>query len=73
MCEDLVDDAGKISDDNDRELAVKFAKTFLDYEKRHQAIIERFDRYPHRNKVLGRQSTPEEEAFLSDGGDTFGG
>ncbi len=34
------------------------------FEKRHQAIIERFGRYPHRNSVLGRESTAEEAAFL---------
>lgn len=36
----------------------------LDFEKKHKAIIERFQRYPHRNKILGRASTPEELAFL---------
>ena len=36
----------------------------LDYEKRHKKIIERFGRYPHRNKILGRESTPEELEFL---------
>lgn len=37
----------------------------LDFEKRHQVIIERFGRYPHRNHVLGRQSTAEELDFLT--------
>jgi len=36
----------------------------LDFELRHKAIIDRFGRYPHRNAILGRVSTPEEEAFL---------
>ena len=36
--------------------------------KEHRAIIERFGRFPHRNAVLGRASTPEETAFLNDGG-----
>ena len=36
------------------------------YEAAHREIIERFGRYPHRNPVLGRTSTPEEEAFLKD-------
>jgi len=36
----------------------------LRFEQRHQAIIERFGRDPHRNTILGRQSTPEELAFL---------
>ncbi|WP_394220712.1 DUF924 family protein [Alteromonas gracilis] len=35
-----------------------------EFEKRHQQVIERFGRYPHRNHVLGRESTPEESAFL---------
>ena len=30
----------------------------------HKRIIDRFGRYPHRNKVLNRQSTPEEIQFL---------
>jgi uncharacterized protein (DUF924 family) len=37
----------------------------LRFELRHQAIIERFGRYPHRNTILGRESTPEELVFLS--------
>ena len=36
------------------------------YELLHREIIERFGRYPHRNRVLGRTSTPEEEAFLKE-------
>ena len=36
------------------------------YELLHRGIIERFGRYPHRNRVLGRTSTPEEEAFLKE-------
>ncbi len=37
----------------------------------HQAIIERFGRYPHRNAILGRASTPEELAFLNEPGSSF--
>jgi uncharacterized protein (DUF924 family) len=36
----------------------------LDYARRHHAVIARFGRFPHRNGVLGRPSTPAEEAFL---------
>lgn len=36
----------------------------LDFELKHKQIIDRFGRYPHRNKVLGRESTPEEIEFL---------
>ena len=43
----------------------------LRFEQRHQAIIERFGRYPHRNAILGRASTPEELAFLNAPGSAF--
>lgn len=42
-----------------------------DFELRHKAIIDRFGRYPHRNEILGRTSTPEEVAFLSQPGSRF--
>lgn len=45
---------------------------FLSSAKRHADIVLRFGRYPHRNELLGRPSTPEEEAFLASGGPTFG-
>lgn len=43
----------------------------LSVELRHQAIIERFGRYPHRNAILGRTSSAEELAFLSEPGSSF--
>ena len=43
----------------------------LDFELRHQAIITRFGRYPHRNAVLRRASSAEELAFLSEAGSSF--
>ena len=43
----------------------------LDYERRHRAIIERFGRYPHRNDILGRQSTAAELEFLNEPGSSF--
>jgi len=43
----------------------------LDFELKHKAIIDRFGRYPHRNAVLGRSSTPEELAFLGQPGSSF--
>ncbi len=42
-----------------------------DFALRHKAIIDRFGRYPHRNAVLGRQSTPEELQFLTEPGSSF--
>jgi uncharacterized protein (DUF924 family) len=43
----------------------------LEYEHKHKAIIDRFGRYPHRNEILGRESTPEELAFLEEPGSSF--
>lgn len=43
----------------------------LDFEMRHKRIIDRFGRYPHRNKALGRVSTPEEVEFLKEPGSGF--
>jgi len=41
------------------------------YELKHQAVIGRFGRYPHRNGILKRPSTPEEVVFLSEPGSGF--
>jgi uncharacterized protein (DUF924 family) len=43
----------------------------LAFELRHKAIIDRFGRYPHRNTILGRLSSPEEIAFLETPGSSF--
>jgi uncharacterized protein (DUF924 family) len=43
------------------------AGPFLDYAREHLATIQRFGRFPHRNVILGRTCTAEEEAFLQQG------
>ena len=43
----------------------------LDFELKHKKIIERFGRYPHRNSILGRLSSPEELEFLKEPGSGF--
>lgn len=43
----------------------------LDYEIQHKVIIDRFGRYPHRNEILGRKSTPDELEFLKQPGSSF--
>jgi uncharacterized protein (DUF924 family) len=43
----------------------------LDFMRRHFAIVDRFGRFPHRNAVLGRESSPEEIAFLEQPGSSF--
>lgn len=44
----------------------------LDYAKRHLSVIEKFKRFPHRNSLLDRESTIEEQQYLGNGGETFG-
>jgi uncharacterized protein (DUF924 family) len=39
---------------------------FLDYAKQHHAVIAEFGRFPHRNKIFDRESTPEEVVYLKD-------
>jgi uncharacterized protein (DUF924 family) len=43
----------------------------LIYAVRHLKIIERFGRFPHRNEILGRRTTPEEAEFLKEPGSSF--
>ena len=43
----------------------------LDFELKHKAVIDRFGRYPHRNEVLGRETTAEEAGFLTQEGSSF--
>jgi len=46
-------------------------KHMLDYAQKHRAVIQRFGRFPHRNAILGRHSTPDEAAFLQQPGSRF--
>jgi uncharacterized protein (DUF924 family) len=43
----------------------------INYAVRHMEVISRFGRFPHRNIILGRPSTPAEEEFLQQSGSTF--
>jgi len=56
----------------DQDRAVALHREHIDddtqWAEHHRDIIRKFGRFPHRNAILGRDSTPEEEAFLSDGG-----
>ena len=57
----------------DQERCLKLARNYGDdeftrYAERHADIIRRFGRFPHRNAVLDRASTPDEQAFLDGGG-----
>jgi len=61
---------------SDQALSVALFETIedpvsYDYAKQHKAIIDRFGRFPHRNAILGRESTPEEIEFLKLPGSSF--
>ena len=62
----LVEEARRKRSANETFLASSF-----DYARKHAEIIERFGRYPHRNRALGRESTPEEIEFLEEPGSSF--
>jgi len=47
------------------------ASEFRKYAEMHYVIIEKFGRFPHRNEILGRESTPEEIEFLKQPGSSF--
>ena len=44
---------------------------FLDYAHKHREVVLKFGRFPHRNDILGRPSSPEEVAFLKQPGSRF--
>ncbi|MGL5083408.1 MAG: DUF924 family protein [Microcoleaceae cyanobacterium] len=46
-------------------------ESYIDYAVRHLEVIQRFGRFPHRNQILGRVSTPEELDFLQQPGSAF--
>lgn len=46
----------------------KVLTTAVDYARKHLDVIARFGRFPHRNPMLGRETTAEEQAFLDEGG-----
>ena len=53
------------------EIVEGYLKEHLQYAIQHRDIISRFGRFPHRNNILGRTATPEEEAFLREPGSSF--
>jgi len=49
-------------------LNARLGQPWLSHAQSHRSIIHRFGRFPHRNALLGRRSTAEEQAFLDSGG-----
>lgn len=60
--EDVVDQDVSVS------LNARLGEPWLSHAQGHRDIIRRFGRFPHRNPMLGRETTPEEAAFLREGG-----
>jgi uncharacterized protein (DUF924 family) len=62
----------------DQELATALVRercavsNYLEYAELHRDLISRFGRFPHRNAILGRPSSPQEIAYLANGGHLFG-
>ena len=52
-------------------LFTKLGGSGIEWAEKHHVIIERFGRFPHRNEVLGRASTPEETEFLTQPNSSF--
>lgn len=50
----------------------KLLETNVEHARQHKDIVDRFGRFPHRNAVLGRVTTPAEEAYLADDAPRFG-
>ncbi len=57
-------------EDHDRavELSAALGDDTLRWAQHHRDVLRRFGRFPHRNALLGRRSTPEELRFLAEGG-----
>lgn len=60
--EDLVDQERAVA------LARRIGPDDLAHAEHHRDIVRRFGRFPHRNRILGRESTPEEQRYLDNGG-----
>jgi len=60
--EDLADQERSVA------LARRIGPDDLAHAERHRDIVQRFGRFPHRNRILGRKTTPQEQQYLDDGG-----
>ncbi|WP_341502172.1 DUF924 family protein [Gallaecimonas sp. GXIMD4217] len=54
------------------EAAREAVNNSLHFAREHRDIIARFGRFPHRNRILGRQSSPQEQAYLAGNGQSYG-
>ena len=68
----VLEDMKARAEEGGDEKAIEYMGTVKGFEVMHNDVLRKFGRYPHRNRVLGRQSTGEEEEWLEAGGNTFG-
>ena len=66
-CVDLMHGLARAAEDSDR----KTFDGFVEFAEAHRRIIDRFGRFPHRNAILGRDSSEEELEFLREPGSSF--
>ena len=71
--DEMVDRFAALAAEAERRASPNLAafRSNLDFARRHRDIVARFGRFPHRNVLLGRPSTPEEERFLTEPGSAF--
>ncbi|MGK7295080.1 MAG: DUF924 family protein [Candidatus Wenzhouxiangella sp. M2_3B_020] len=66
-CVDLMHGLARAAENSDR----KAFEGFVEFAEAHRRIIDRFGRFPHRNTILGRESSEEELEFLREPGSSF--
>ena len=67
-----LDDLKSKAEETGDKAAMEYVSMTIAFEKKHNDILLEYGRYPYRNEVLGRQTTPKEREWLESGGDTFG-
>lgn len=63
----IEDELAALSQQEPDSAAAKSWAEILPFAEGHRDVVKRWGRFPHRNAMLGRQSTPEEESGLQDG------
>ena len=60
------------AESRDDEASLDYVNLTIRYQKMHEDLLVKYGRYTHRNNVLGRKNTPEEDEYMASGPDTFG-
>ncbi|KAI9706784.1 MAG: hypothetical protein M1820_004755 [Bogoriella megaspora] len=61
-----------VQEQQQKDQAKDYISSIRQFEEKHNRILKRFGRYPHRNQAMKREATPAEISWLQEGGDTFG-